>query len=455
MLVCCFVGKSQNNDLTLKTDKIQTGVDYHNREYVILGNFNHYYSKSFDSKKWDTIVYKFNELPETNDFPYHFFHIKERNYLAHKGCGTIYEFRNDSIVNSNNSYEHKNQFLSVPFVYKDELYYFGGYGLFTFKNILTKFDFKTKRWELVKYNDYSNVPEPRSVSMGFLKDDYLYIVSGYTDNYDTDQTTGSLTKLNDIWKLDLRTKKWEFLGNLKNEKEVLHNLSGLVSFEAEGDFFYGSNKLFALNFENNQLKYTEPKDKYLFSSMAKYNEKTKEILYVLGNENESNRVYKIITEPFDDYKSDFVKTEKLCRDYYWVFYLFCFVVVALFVILFLKRKRTTTTVFDNKIYLKDDVFYYQNRLINNLSIEEKNLLHFFFENINKPLQMNEVVDFFCKDDNTPYNTLTKKKDTVLNSLKQKLAFILGVSEDDLFVLQKNIEDKRIREIQLNPRYFKG
>ena len=67
--------------------------------------------------------------------------------------------------------------------------------------------------------------------------------------------------------------------------------------------------------------------------------------------------------------------------------------------------------------------------------------------------MNEVVDFFSKNDNTPYNTLTKKKDLVLNGLKQKLAFILEIDENNLFITQKNTEDKRIKEIQLNPRYF--
>ena len=67
--------------------------------------------------------------------------------------------------------------------------------------------------------------------------------------------------------------------------------------------------------------------------------------------------------------------------------------------------------------------------------------------------MNEVVDFFSKNDATNYNTLTKKKDNVLNSLKQKLAFVLDINEDDLFIYQKNNEDKRIKEIQLNPQYF--
>ena len=118
-----------------------------------------------------------------------------------------------------------------------------------------------------------------------------------------------------------------------------------------------------------------------------------------------------------------------------------------------KRKKREFAANENKICLKNDGFYYRNRHINSLTSDEEQLLHFFFININQALQMNEVVDFFCKNEDKSYNTLTKKKDTVLNGLKQKLAFILEVEEEDLFVLQKNTEDKRIKEIQLNPQYF--
>ena len=117
----------------------------------------------------------------------------------------------------------------------------------------------------------------------------------------------------------------------------------------------------------------------------------------------------------------------------------------------MKKKRKPQ--YENKIVLKNSNFYFKDKAINNLSSEENELLHFFFKHKHQALPMNEVVDFFSKNDTTPYNTLTKKKDLVLSGLKQKLAFILEVEEDDLFIIQKNTEDKRIKEIQLNPRYF--
>jgi hypothetical protein len=123
------------------------------------------------------------------------------------------------------------------------------------------------------------------------------------------------------------------------------------------------------------------------------------------------------------------------------------------VIFYLKLRRKPL-VTKNFILLKENTFYYQDKPINNLSLDESELLNLFFKNYKKPLQMNEVVDFFSKKDGTNYNALTKKKDAVINSLKQKMAFVLDVSGDDLFICKKNNEDKRIKEIQLNPLYFK-
>ena len=451
-----FLGLIQAQHLTLKKLGIQTGIDYNKKEYIVFDGYDTFYKKSFQAQSWDTIAYKYNALPINDDFPYNFFHIKGKNYLVSKGCGALHEFRNDSIIRLNpKAYEHKNQFMSIPFSYKDDIYYFGGYGLFTFKNILTKYDYETNAWELVKYSDYSSIPEPRASAIGFLKGDYLYVVSGLTENNETSQTAGSFKKLEDVWRLDLKTKKWILLGKLNNTTELLHDIRGIMYFQTEDNFYYANSRLFAIDFENNTLKYTEPREKYSFSFLETYNTETNEIFYVLGNSDQSNRAYTIITEPIDNFITPLVTTEKLYLDYNWVYYLSGAVLVILvLIILYIKRrKRLLYTANKDKICLKNEGFYYRDRQINNLTSDEEQLLHFFFINIEQALQMNEVVDFFCKNEDKSYNTLTKKKDTVLNGLKQKLAFIVEVEEEDLFLLQKNTEDKRIKEIQLNPQYF--
>ena len=451
LLICFSFLNAQNKTLELKNSDIQIGIDYKNKNYIVFNGFDIFYTKSFQSQEWKTSVYKHNELPNTKDFPYNYFNVKGKNYLVSKGCGEVYEFRNDSIIRIDNSFQHKNQFDSCPFVYKDEIYYFGGYGLFTFKNILTKFDFKTKEWELIKYNDYKNIPEPRQSALSFVKNDYLYIISGYSEDYETNQTTGTSKILSDIWKLNLKTMKWSFVGNINSQKELLFNFNGRSLYQTENKMIYDNNRLFEFDFENNNLKFSEPKDKYLFSTFEKYNNSKDEIIYALRNADESKTDLKIIIEKFKDYSSKITNTEKLVTNNSIIYILILFSIL-IFLVLYFFLKKTKTV--QNCITFKNNNFYHKEKVINNLSLIESDLLKFFFNNYNTPIQMNEVVDFISKKDTTNYNTLTKKKDNILNSLKQKLAFVLDINEDDLFIYQKNNEDKRIKEIQLNPQYFK-
>ena len=454
ILSLCFAFLSaQNKTLELKNSDIQIGIDYKTKSYLVFNGFDVFYKKSFQSQEWETIPYKHNELPKTKDFPYNFFSIKGKNYLVYTGCGEVYQFRNDSIIRIDNSFQHKNQFGSCPFVYKDEIYYFGGYGLFTYKNILTKFDFKTKEWELIKYNDYKNIPQPRDKAISFVEGDNFYLLSGYSENYDTDQVTGAGKQLFDIWKLDLKTKVWECLGDLNDKSIVSTLVDNNNSYKNQNKFYYDNNYIFQLDFDNNTVNYFKQENKFFLSRFEKYNSENNEIIYSLKSTDESARNIKIIVEPFKNYSGKIFKTENLISGFNSTYILIPLIILLFVIVIYFATKRKKKTVFENCITYKNNTFFHKNKPINNLSTDEINLLSFFFSNYNNPIQMNEVVDFISKNDTTSYNTLTKKKDTILNSLKQKLAFVLEINEDDLFIYQKNNEDKRIKEIQLNPQYF--
>ncbi len=134
----------------------------------------------------DSIVYKGNSLErkpflhssylENLKF-YIPFVANNKNYLVHHGCGPVLEWRNDSIVRIDNSFLHKNQLGATTFVYRNNIYFFGGYGLFTHKNILTQFNFKTKEWDEVETSGIP--PSPRLQAHGIVIGDNLYIFSGY------------------------------------------------------------------------------------------------------------------------------------------------------------------------------------------------------------------------------------------------------------------------------------
>ena len=279
------------------------------------------------------------------------------------------------------------------------------------------------------------------------------MLSGYSENYETDQVTGAGKQLFDIWKLNLKTKVWEYLGDLK-DKSILYAMSDNTnSYQNQNSFYYDNNCIFQLDFENNKVNYFKQENKFFLSEFEKYNSENNEIIYSLKSSDQSVRDIKIIIESFKNYSGKIVKTENLISSFNSTYILILFIILLVAIGLYFTSKRKKRTEYENCITFKSNTFFHKNKPINNLSTDEINLLSFFFSNYNNPIQMNEVVDFISKNDDTSYNTLTKKKDTILNSLKQKLAFVLAINEDDLFIYQKNNEDKRIKEIQLNPQYF--
>ena len=366
--------QAQSNSLQLDNTETQIGIDYKNEEYLVFNNFTNYFKRKFNSTVWEKVSFKSNQMLALDKFDYDFFHIKGKNYLVYNGCGEVYELINDSIIRIDKSFQHKNQFNSNHFVYNNEIYFWGGYGLFTHKNILTKFDFKTKEWEHVKYNDYSKIPEPRQGAMSFLKNDFLYIVSGYTDDYETKQTTGNSKQLNDIWKLNLKTREWDFIGTINNQKELLYNFNGLASFQTENQLFYDNNRLFEFDFDNNSLKFTEPKDKYYFSKKEKYNSKTKEVIYLLTSSQNPSVIVTI--EPFSSYSSNFTNETSIVINR-WIYFSIVISVFNFGVLFFFyisKRKKDQKEEL-NAITCKNNAFYHKEKTISNLTNDEKELLN--------------------------------------------------------------------------------
>lgn len=340
----CFNVLFSQNELILDNSNIQIGIDYKSEEYLVFNGFEDYYFRNFSDSKWNKKSYKSNALPKSANFPFKYFHIKGKNYLVSNGCGEVYEFRNDSIIRIDNSFDHKNQFFSSSFVYNDEIYFFGGYGLFTHKNIITKFDFKTKEWELIKYKDYKNVPEPRQKPLHFLDKDKLYIISGYTDNTDSDQVTGGSKLLDDIWVFNLKTRIWKKIGEI-NDKNILIGLYDTSdTYQLNNNFYYDYNNVYRFNFESNTVSYSKQRNKYFTSRFEQINIKSKDIIYGIKSSNESNNQIKIVVEPFEKYITPFEKSESLVINYnFWIgigiiTFVLCLLIIYIIKVRFHKKK---------------------------------------------------------------------------------------------------------------------
>ena len=70
-------------------------------------------------------------------------------YFLYPGGGIVYQYVDGSIVRIDDSFAHRNQFSGFFFSYKNELYLLGGYGYWSSKNVLTKFNFQTGSWDVL------------------------------------------------------------------------------------------------------------------------------------------------------------------------------------------------------------------------------------------------------------------------------------------------------------------
>lgn len=164
----------------------------------------------------DSLVYKGKQLIpfKHTEYPdkiseYLPFEIGTKTYLVNKGCGPVLEFRNDSIVRIDRSFLHKNQYRCIPFVYNNEIYLFGGYGMFTHKNIITKYDFKSGEWNQIQTNGLAK-PESRTDAYNYRDNNNLYLFGGFTSD-DSDILISKPVQ-SQLWKLNLPTMTWSSIG---------------------------------------------------------------------------------------------------------------------------------------------------------------------------------------------------------------------------------------------------
>jgi hypothetical protein len=400
------------------------------------------------------IQLKHTDYPETlSQYSYNYI-INKRTYLVHNGCGPVLEYRNDSIVRIDNSFLQKNQYYGNPFIYDNQMHLLGGYGLFTYKNIITKYDFKTKEWnELLTNSD--DRPIPKSNSKLILIEDNLYLFSGSYNNKKGNPFR--TTKDDAVWSYNLKTNNYLKLGIFKTK--LLETFDKLNYYQANNKLYFILEELiYEIDIVNNKLNYFNNYSKiiptYLF-----YDQKTATVfvLHALPSTNELSLESIKLSELLS---SKSFKNETLYSDsafstfwhsYNIYFGLAFFLTLSLIGIRKVKRKRNLNyIVYDQK---KNQVYYKFNIPLNLDTMEEKLLLHLFKSNTDY-IQLNVLNIYFENKNQENFNLIVKKRDQLLNSLSYKLHLLLQVNQKALVLEQKNITDKRIKEIRLNPQFFK-
>jgi hypothetical protein len=345
-------------------------------------------------------------------------------------------------VRINDAYLQRNQFTAVHFVFQNEIYFFGGYGLFTTKNILTKYNFKTKDWIEVQTRS-EKYQEPRSDAYSYILGEDLYVFGGILK--DENNVPNSKPLDNKLWRLHLPTMRWFCEGNVNSktiEKETEFHIQDSKKLYIFSRFFseidLRSNKIYVYN----RNYFPNLRSSYLESD-------TLIGVYRFG----SSTFFQAV--PLSDFKGSLIATKGFLippyfnTDFLLIMSIFLFG-FFLFGYLFRKQIKAFIKPFRGIIYNQQKhVFLYKGKQIDIFGNQEKILLFYILEHLNQYVSLNDLNQLFeNKGQVETISATVKRREQAVSGLLAKVSKITGIEENKLQLERKNSDDKRIKDILL-------
>ena len=201
--------------------------------------------KSRSSKRDSLILFHKKGFNNTN---FKAINSEDNTYLLLDGGGPVLQLKNDSIIRIDNSVEQKNQFGAANFTYKNKMYMYGGYGMWSFKNYTTYYDFSSNQWELF-ITQSQKQPHSRWKPIFNLVGNKLYVLGGRSS-----QNNMTDIILKDMFVIDMDLKTIKTLSEEVSPKTPLHFHSHNNGFALDNKraFLY-NNSVKAFDFPNNKF----------------------------------------------------------------------------------------------------------------------------------------------------------------------------------------------------------
>ena len=370
---------------------------------------------------------------------YVFFENNSKGYLMHSSGGILYQFDGTKFDRLDDSFIFNSQYQSFPFLHNNNIYNFGGYGLFTFKNILTYFNLSKKETELVPIKTpTSKQPKGRRKMFSQLDGNELFIGPGLVYNADVEYGNKKVRFINDYWKLDLIEKEWSKLGE---GKVYLKNLTYDLIYNYENKILVLSDEsIFTVDIKNNKASFYQNSNIDFIRGVEKvrgritYN-KSKKGFYAILFKKENIGKLTFITS--DDLLGAKFTTEKLYKKEVNIIFWFGTGIGLFLVIIFVLAFKKKTNI--QKIKLK------RSKIKELLTAEEDELLSLIEELYPNYIKFPELMDVF--DSHLSYENKKKKLRTALYQIEEKISKTLK-SKSKIFIERKNKEDLRIKEIRI-------
>ncbi len=440
--------KAQSERLTVSKTAIYC-LNKKTNSFLVFDDSTFFYSKLAAAKKWkkQPFIFKGDHI-NFETFKESFRPITLSNgqlFFVYKAIGEVYELKNDTLQRIDHSFKHENQFYHSLFEHNNRIYAFGGYGLFTFKNILVYFDEVSKEWfEVIT----PIKPPERSAQFYQYNNGVLYIFGGgYSDGLQ------SIFRP-DCWAFHFKTKKWHKVGDINLDYFHLHLAEGASKEHLPYDISFNYPSFQLLDIKNNKVvDYDNKKIPGVTYSLFDKNRKNVLIETQLAN---SMQFYTVELSTFLKNKLSeiyFIKNNSQ-KGFIYYFKIFGFVFLALGSILFgylyVKKKRIFLKNEQLSIRIINNQLFIGERMINNdLTLLEFRILKKFIEHKYEPIDIIALNELF-EDETTSLAAQKKRRETTLKTLRDKLAFLLHIPQEEIFLESRADNDKRVKLFVINP-----
>ena len=421
-----------------------------NNSFLVFDDSSYYYEFKVSSAKWAKKAYTFRSAISFDNFKNLYTPIASDNgsiYFVDKGIGEVYKLIDDTLKRIDQSFHHQNQYNGCLFTYKNVIYCFGGYGLFTFKNIFTYFDENLGEWFPLELPLKSAKPDPRSHSLFQLSGDRFILFGGMQSAFEETKT------YEDVWEFNFTQKKWKNLGKINQQ------LNPIVSQENSTNLLHSlprnNTKLYDLNLHKNEFKI------YKSIFFSNYHQILKDttlntICLVFSTREDSSHVFVLSNEnalSTKVLKGAIYLENTTSNTYYLLFLILACILVVLFSIFFIyyKKNRTKPDLNQVKFFHKENgLYYFQNKLLEeNFELLEIMLLKKFLEQPAQILELSLTLGIF-EFDEASQETAKKRRENNLKSICEKIAQKSDLSQKDIFIETRNPIDRRIKLLKLHP-----
>lgn len=363
---------------------------------------------------------------------------KKHSYLINKSSGVLHEIISDTIIRIDQSYDDKIHNYSLDFIHRDTLFRFGGYGYFNSNKNLIFFDEKSKEWDVVKYKGYRLIDGFSNVQTHFIKKDKLYVL-GYSTTDNKYQNENSISRKGFIYNFNNRSieKTFEIDESFifpKDYVDVNDDMIFLFPYTTKQHLRIldkNSLKLFQYKLSIGERNFTR-KDNRLFKVVGD------NLIYTSENVDKKTSIKSMFIDQIIENKVE-LDQRVVRKNYLYHSLLFALIIVIILYIVYREKNKGLRISSSHLLFHNDKL------KLDKKSIEIVQML------IKKPLaNNNELNELFYREGLSSIH-INRQKNNYIDKINTDFYII---SNKELIIKQKMMNDKRLVEYFLNPEIYK-